>query len=375
MLRIEKVDIGRRSQVRRFVDIAYRLYTDYPNWVPPLRLDMNAMLNPRKHPFYEHSKADFFIAVRDGHDVGRIAAIENSRYNEYHKKREGQFYLFECVDDPEAAQGLFETAFEWASKRGLSAVVGPKGFGPFDAYGFLEKGFEHRQTMTMLTYNPPYYIDMAARAGFKKEVDFITHIIDAVGWELDQRIENVATRTKERSGLAVRAFSSKKEIREWAERIARAYNNSFVDNWEYVPLTDAEIDFIVANIMIVVRPDLIKLITQGERIVGFLLAFPDMSGGMQKAQGKLLPLGALHLFRAMRTREWVVANGIGILPEFQKRGGNALLYSEIVRTFRAAGFKRYEMTQIAESAVKMRSDLVKIGGVPHKNHRVYRKKL
>jgi hypothetical protein len=375
MLKVEKVDIGRRSQVRRFVDIAYRLYADYPNWVPPIRLDMNAMLNPRKHPFYEHSKADFFIAVRDGHDVGRIAALENTRYNDYHKKREGQFYLFECVDDPEAAQALFGAACDWASARGLTAVVGPKGLGPFDAYGFLEKGFEHRQTMTMLAYNPPYYIDMATRAGFKKEVDFITHIIDAVGWELDQRIENVASRTKERSGLTIRTFSSKKEIKEWAERIARAYNNSFVDNWEYVPLTDAEIDFIVANIMVVVRPDLIKLITQGERIVGFLLAFPDISGGMQKAGGRLLPFGLVSLLRAMRTKEWVVANGIGILPEFQKRGGNALLYHEIVQTFKAAGFRRYELTQIAESAVKMRSDLVKIGGVPHKNHRVYRKKL
>jgi hypothetical protein len=375
MLKIEKVDVSRRGQVKRFVDFAYRLYADYPNWVPPLRVDMNTMLNPRKHPYYEHSEAEFFVAVRDGHDVGRIAALENTKYNEYHKIREGQFYLFECVDDPEAARALFDTVFEWAKQRGLSAVVGPKGFGPFDAYGFLEEGFEHRQTMTMLNYNPPYYIEMAARAGLKKEVDFITHIIDAVGWELDQRIESVASRTKERGGLTIKGFSSKKEIREWAERIARAYNNSFVDNWEYVPLSDAEVDFIVANIMVVVRPDLIKLITQEDRIIGFLLAFPDMSGGMQKAGGRLLPFGVVHLLRAMRTKDWVVANGIGILPEFQKRGGNALLYSEIVRTFKAAGFQRYEMTQIAESAVKMRSDLVKIGGVPHKNHRVFKKKL
>ncbi len=375
MLKIAKVDTSRRGQVRRFVNIGYRIYAGYPNWVPPIRLDINAMLNPRKHPFYEHSQADFFIAVRDGHDVGRIAALENTRYNEYHKTREAQFYLFECVDDPEAAQELFSAAFEWAASRGLNAVVGPKGFGPFDAYGLLEKGFEHRQTMNMLNYNPPYYVDMATRAGFKKEVDFITHIIDASNWDLDERIQMVAARTKERGGLTIKRFSSKKEIREWAERIARAYNNSFVDNWEYVPLTDAEVDFIVANIMVVVRPDLIKLITQEERIVGFLLAFPDMSGGMQKAGGRLLPFGVLHLLRAMRTKDWVVANGIGILPEFQKRGGNALLYSEIVATFKAAGFKRYELTQIAESAVKMRSDLVKIGGVPHKNHRVYRKKL
>lgn len=375
MLKIEKIDVSRRAQVRRFVDIAYKLYAEYPNWVPPLRVAVNTMLNRRKHPYYEHSEADFFIAVRDGHDVGRIATLENTRYNAYHKSREGQFYLFECVDDPEAAQALFSTAFDWATERGLNAVVGPKGFSLFDAYGFLEKGFEHRQTMNMLNYNPPYYIDMAALAGFKKEVDFVSHILDGRTFELDERIEMVAARTKERGGLTIKEFSSKKEAREWGERVARAYNDTFVDNWEYVPLTEAEIKFVVADLMTVIRPDLIKLVTQADRIVGFLLAFPDLSGGMQKAQGRLLPFGLVSILRAMRTTDWVVANGVGILPEFQKRGGNALLYSEIVRTFKAAGFSRYEITQVAESAGKMRSDLVKIGGVPHKNHRVFRKKL
>ncbi len=375
MLKIEHIDITKRSEVRRFIDIPYRLYADYPNWVPPLRLDIATMLNPDKHPYYEHSEADFFIAVRDGHDVGRIAALENTRFNEYHRSRDGQFYLFECVDDPEASEALFSTVFDWANRRGLDAVIGPKGFGPFDAYGFLERGFEHRQTMTMLNYNPPYYLEMARRSGFKKEVDFVSHLIEASTFELDERIVRVAERTKQRSGLQIKQFSSKKEIKEWADRIARAYNHAFVDNWEYVPLTGSEIDFVVDTIMTVVRPDLVKLITQGERIVGFLLAFPDLSAGLQKAAGRLLPLGAVSLLRAMRETDRVVANGIGILPEFQKRGGNALLYSEITKTFKAAGFSHYELTQIAESATKMRSDLVKIGGVSHKNHRVFRRKL
>lgn len=375
MLKIEKVDVGKRSQARRFIDIPYRLYADYPNWVPPLRLDTAVMLNPKKHPFYEHSVADFFIAVRDGHDVGRIAALENRRFNEYHKSREAQFYLFEAVDDPEAGEALFETVFEWARKRGLHAVVGPKGFSPFDGYGFLERGYEHRQTMTMLNYNPPYYIDMAEKAGFRKEVDFISHLIDARGFDFSDRIYQIADRAKESGGLTVKQFASKREIREWAERIARTYNNSFTENWEYAPLTDAEIDFVVDAILMIVRPELIKIILQGEEIVGFLLCFPDLSKAMQRAHGRLLPFGIFWLLREMRTTDRVVANGIGILPRFQKRGGNALLYAEILRTFKAAGFAHYEMTQVAETAAKMRKDLVNIGGVPHKNHRVYRRKL
>lgn len=371
MLTVDAVDLAERAQVRRFLDLPFRLYRGHPLWVPPIRLDAAAMLNPAKHPFYEHSEAAFFLAVRDGRAVGRIAALENRPYNRTHDKRTAQFYLFECEPELEIARALFDRAGEWARARGLRQLVGPKGFGPLDGYGMLVEGFEFRPAMTMMNYNPPAYPQFAEALGFRKEVDFISCYLSPETFRLDERIHRIAGRAAARSGLRVIRFQTKRELRAWAARIGQAYNQAFVDNWEYYPLSEREIQFVLDNVLTVADPKLIKLIAHGERVVGFLFAFPDLSAAIQRSRGRLLPFGLLDLLLEFRRTKWVALNGAGVLPEFQGRGGNALLYSEMEKTVRQAGFRHADLTQVAESAVQMRRDLVNLGGVPYKNHRVF----
>lgn len=375
MLTIEKVDTSSKSQVRRFVRIPYRLYKDNPQWVPALYIDAEDMLNRKKHPFYEHSDADFFIAVRDGRDVGRIAALVNRPYNQYHNARKAQFFLFECEDDSEAAHLLFESVAAWAKERELDTIVGPKGFGVVDGYGMLVEGFEHRAVMTMTSYNYEYYPRLVEEAGFEKEVDFISCYLSADSFNLPERIHSIARRVQERGSLAVQRFQTKKEVRAWAAKIGKTYNQAFVNNWEYYPLTDKEIAFLLNNLMTIADPRLIKVITHGEDVVGFLFGFPDLSAGLQRAAGHLLPFGLAHIMREMRRTKWAAINGAGILPEFQGRGGNALLYSEMEKTIKEFSFKQAVLVLVAESAVDMRNDLENIGGKPYTNHRVYHKKI
>jgi hypothetical protein len=130
MLDIEKIDTDNKSQVKRFVELPHRLYRDCPQWVPLINIDAHAYLNRKKHPFHEHSDVEFFLAVRDGKDVGRISVIENKPFNEYHKTNKANFYFFECENDTEAATALFDKAFEWARSRGFEEMVGPKGMAP-----------------------------------------------------------------------------------------------------------------------------------------------------------------------------------------------------------------------------------------------------
>ncbi len=375
MLNVEQVNTNAMAQVRRFVRIPYRLYAKHPQWVPPLFVDAEIQLNRTKHPFYEHSEADFFIATRDGRDVGRIAALENRRFNEYHKTRQAQFYLFECEDDPEAASALFNHVFDWARSRGLDCVVGPKGFGVLDGYGLLVEGFEHRQIMTMMNYNYEYYSRLVEAVGFQKEVDFVSCYLSADVFHLPERVHRIAEHAAARSGLRVLRFKDKKELIAWSDRIGQTYNKAFVNNWEYYPLTDREIKFLVSNLMIIADPRLFKIIAHGDEAVGFLFAFPDLSAALQRARGHLFPFGLPDLLLEMRGTQWVALNGAGILPEFQGRGGNALLYSEMEKTMSEFHFKHADLTQIAETAVQMRQDLVNIGGKPYKNHRVYRRAL
>jgi hypothetical protein len=376
MLVIEKVDTDNKEQVRRFIKLQHRIYADCSQWVPPLDIDAYNQLNRKKHPFHEHSDVDFFLAVRDGRDVGRIAIIENKPFNQYHNEKTADFYFFECENDKEAATALFNTVFDWAKARGLNKIMGPKGMGPLDGYGILVFGHEQRQTMTMLGYNHAYYQELVETQGFEKEVDFVSCYLPADKFKIPERVVRIAERVMQRGHLEVKKFKNKRELVSWAPRIGKAYNNAFVNNWEYYPLSPREVDFVVENIMTIADHRLIKIITHGEDVVGFLFAFHDVSAAMQRAKGKLFPFGLVDILLEMKRTQTVAVNGMGILPEFQGHGGNALLYTEMGKTL--LDFQQFihvEMTQVAETAEQMRADLKNLNGVEYKNYRVYRKKL
>ena len=376
MLSIEKVDTDNKKQVKRFVELPYRIFAGCVQWVPPLNIDTYNQLNRKKHSFHEHSDVEFFLAVRDNSDIGRIAVIENKPFNNYHHTRKADFYLFECENDKEAAAALFNVAADWAKTRGLDTIVGPKGMGPLDGYGILTLGHEHRQTMTMLNYNHAYYQQLVEAQGFEKEVDFVSCYLPADKFKIPERVEKIAERVIQRGHLEVKKFKNKKELLSWADRIGMAYNKAFVNNWEYYPLTQREIDFVVENIMTIADYRLIKIVTHAEDVVGFLFAFHDVSAALQRAKGGLFPLGLFDILSEMRRANTVAVNGMGILPQYQGHGGNALLYYAMGKTLlEFQQFVHVEMTQVAETTEQMRADLKNLNGIEYKNHRIYRKKI
>jgi len=374
MLTIEKIDTNNKAQVKRFVELPYQLYKDCPQWVAPLYVDAYLPLNRKKHPFFEHSEADFFLAVRAGEVVGRICAAENKLFNEYHKTKKAHFYAFESVDDLDVARCLFDAVIQWAKDRGMDTLIGPKGLSPFDGYGILVEGFEHRQMMTMMNYNYAYYPKLLEALGFEKEVDFVSCYLPAESFKIPERVERIAQRVIERGDLWVKKFKSKRELVQWAPRIGYTYNKAFIHNWEYYPFTEGDVKYAVNNVFLAADHRLIKLIMHQDDIVGFLFAFPDVSAALQRAKGRLFPFGLIDILLEMKRTKTISGNGMGILPEFQGKGGNALLYYEMGKTvFGFNQFQHVEMTQVAETTHQMRADLKNLNGVEYKNHRVYRK--
>ncbi len=376
MLTIEKIDTSNKSQVKRFVQFYYDLYKDCPEWVPPLYVDAYLPLNRKKHPFFEHSDADFFLAVDDGQVVGRICAADNKPFNRYHHTRKAHFYAFDSINDQQVANALFDAVFDWSHGRGLDTVIGPKGLSPFDGYGIQIEGFEHRQMMTMMNYNFAYYPRLVEALGFEKEVDFVSCYLPAESFRVPERIERIARRAAQRGNLKVKEFKSKKELLQWAPRIGESYNRTFIHNWEYYPFSSGDVKYAVDNVFLVADHRLIKLVLHGDDIVGFLFAFPDVSAALQRAKGHLFPFGIIDLLLEMKRTKTISGNGMGILPEFQGTGGNALLYNEMGKTvFAFNQFEHVEMTQVAETTRQMRADLKNLNGVEYKNHRVYRKAI
>jgi hypothetical protein len=376
MVNIHKVDLKSKDEANRFIQIPFNLYAGHPQWVPPFIIDVRTMMNPHKHPYYEHSDAEFFIAEQDGKPVGRIAALENKPFNKYHDAKDAEFYLFETVNDQEVANTLFKTVFDWAKARGLNKLVGPKGFGPLDGYGIQIEGFEHHQMMNMMNYNYPYYRDLVENLGFTKVVDFVSSYMDPREFVLPEKVRKAAEIAKKRGSFEVINFRNKRHLRQWAGKIGQAYNKAFVKNWEYYPLTQREIDFVVDNVMTIVNPDLMKIIVKDNEVVGFVFPFPDVSMAMQKNKGKLGPLAILRLLHEIGKTDWISFNGVGILPEYQGLGGNAIMYAELEKAMQqATQFVHAELTQVAETAVQMRKDLKNLGVKFYKNHRVYQRDL
>jgi hypothetical protein len=235
----------------------------------------------------------------------------------------------------------------------------------------LVEGFEHRPAMTMMNYNPPYYPKFMDELGFRKEVDFVSCYLGADKYKLPEKVHRIAERAAKRSGISVKRFRSKRELREWAPRIGKTYNDTFINNWEYYPLSDNEIDYVLNEILTIADPRLIKIIVHGDRVIGFLFGFADVSAAIQRGKGRLLPFGIFDLLVEMKRTKWIALNGAGVLPEYHGRGGNALLYAEVEKTIHEFGYQHADLTQVAESAVQMRRDLENVGGIPYKNHRVY----
>lgn len=375
MITIEKVDLGSRNEVSRFVQFQYDLYRDCPQFCPPFRNDIKLMLNKKKHPFFEHSDGEFFVALDGGKIVGRIGVFINKLFNDYHGVKKGQFYFFDCVDDQEVANRLFEQAFAYCKDRGMDDIVGPKGLSAFDGYGILYEGFEHHQMMTMMNYNYPYYPKLLENIGFEKEVDFASCYLHRDSFSFPSKMAEVARRVIERGKFKVINFKNKQQIREIADELGAAYNNTFINNWEYYPMTKGEIDLLLRNLLDVVNPKLVKIITYEDKIVGFFIAFPDISKALKRHNGRINPISILDMVFSLNHTDWVSMNGAGVLPEYHGRGGNVLLYHEMQKTIKDFGFKHWELTQVAETAVQMRKDMTMAGGEFYKTHRVYHKRL
>jgi hypothetical protein len=371
MLTIQPVDLSQKKQVQKFIAFPFRIYRDDPNWVPPLWVDMRMQLNPHKNPFFEHSVAEFFLAILDGQVVGRIAALENRHFNEYHGFKKAQFYDFECVEDFSVASALFERVFTWAHQRGLDTLIGPKGFGVMDGYGILVSGFDQHAMMTSMNHNPAYYPVFMDRLEFTKEVDFVSTVIKINDYHVPERIQRIAKWVERHGAIKIHHFRTIKELKAWSWRIGESYNKAFVNNWEFAPLTNREIKMVVDTLELVADPRLIKIMTHGDEIIGFALAFPDVGKALQRHKGHLSPIAIADILLEMRRTDWVAINGGGILPEFHGLGGNALLYAMGDKMIRTGQFSHVALYQVAETAVQMRRDLENLGAIPYKNHRVY----
>lgn len=376
-MNVSRVDLNQPEEVERFIELPFQLYKDDPHWVPQMRAEMQQALDPQDHPYYEHSSAAFFT-LEDGNGVcGRVAGLNPVRYNEFNSSRRGFFYYFECSDDSAAAEALFKAAFNWMRDKGLHEVLGPKGMLQADTAGLLIEGHDHRPAMGV-PYNPPYYPRLMEENGFRKSTDYLSGHLTR-GYRLPERLHRIADRVKKRRGYYIQRFHDKDELRAWIPRVQEVYNRAFRAAFDervgFCPLTEPEMEIVAERLLSIARPDLIKLVMHEDELVGFLLAYPNIGPGLRRAGGRIWPLGWLHILWEMRRTTWLDVNGIGIVPEHQGIGANAVLYTELEKTVQNYDFKHADVVQIREENAKSMGDMQALGISWYKRHRLYRREL
>ena len=377
MTTILKIDTADRGQVRAFLELPFRLYRDTPQWVPPLAGDSARMLDRKKHPYYRHSDAAFFLARQGNNVVGRIAALDNAHYNDYNHERTAFFFLFECVDDPAAARALFDAAFAWARARGLSKIIGPKGFTALDGLGLLIKGAEHRPAFG-IPYNPAYYDTLVAAAGFETDGDIVSGYLDprALNAPRFEQISRLAERVKQRRGLRIARYTRRSELRQHAvPALLRLYNEALSETTGNTPLNADEVRTMADQIAWFADPKLIKIVMKDDDPVGFLLAYPDVSAACQRTRGRLFPLGWADFLLEFKRTRWVNINGAGISEKYRGMGGTAILFDEMRKSVIEGGFAHADCVQVGVENSRMQRELRDLGIDFYKTHRMYPRAL
>lgn len=207
--------ISSKQEVNTFIRFLWKIYRNYPAWVPPLMMDRKKLMNKEKNPFYKHTNAEFYLAEHDGEIVGRIAAIVNHNHNKEHNEKIGFFGFFECVNNQTVANALFDNAKEYLLAHGATSIRGPVNPSVNDEIGLLIEGFDLSPTV-MMTYNPPYYMELIEKYGFHKAKDLYAYLLDQ-NTVYTERFTRAYELVKQRQKITFRTF----DMKHFAEEVER----------------------------------------------------------------------------------------------------------------------------------------------------------
>ncbi|MDD8030430.1 MAG: hypothetical protein PHQ25_00325 [Acidobacteriota bacterium] len=374
-MQLKLKEVETKKQLKTFIYLPEKLHKGHKNWVPPIYQDEWAYFNPKKNKALTYSDTVMFLAEMDDQVVGRIMGIINHRYNQARKEKAARFGYLESIQDFEVVSALLDRIEQWAKEKGMIRIIGPYGFSDQDPEGFLIKGFENRATITTY-YNFDWLPEMVERKGYSKDIDYFVYKIN-VPKKIPEVYSRVAKRILGKGKFQLVEFKKRKELKPWVRPILSLMNETYLESniYGYAPLDEKEMDGLAKKYLPVLDPKFIKVVLKEGQPVAFVIGIPDMTEGLQKARGRLFPLGFIHVLRARKkTKQLDLLLG-AIKKEYRGMGLDALMAMSMLSSARAAGFEIIDTHHEMESNVKVRSEMERLGGQVYKIYRVYQKSL
>lgn len=359
---------------KKFIDFPYKLYKDNPYWVPPLKFDVKNNLDTEKNPFYTHAEISLWLAYKDGEIAGRIAAIINKSHNDFYNDKVGFFGFFESINDTNISNLLFAEASAWLKKKGMISIRGPVNPSMNDECGLLIDNF-NQSNVLLMPYNFEYYIHLINTAGFQKAKDLHafwigTEVIEKK--EMMAKLDRIANMVMKRESLTIRNVNMKDFPNE-VQKVREVYNNAWSANWGFVPMTEAEFNFVAKNLKLAVDPDFVEFAEIDGKPIGFTLVLPDLNQATKRLNGNLFPFGIFKFLADRKKVNRLRVIIMGVVKEYQKRGIDAVFYRDTIRMGNKKNYTGAEISWVLEDNHAMLQTAQNLGAKIYKTYRIYEK--
>jgi len=358
---------------KEFLEFPYSLYENDEYWVPPLRMEQKKLLDTDKNPFYDNAEIELFLVYNNDKLIGRIAAIIDHRYNDYHDSKTGFFGFFECINRERSAQLMFRVVEEWLRSRGMKEMMGPVNPGMMDEIGILVKGFQKYPSILM-PYHKEYYDPLLKSIGLEKAMDLLTYEVNQDNVDRERMSRAVEIVKRRLPDIRIRKIRLKK-IDEEIKIIQEIFNEAWKDNWGFIPLSEAEFKYLAKDLKAVVDDNYAHIAEVKGEPVAFSVALPDYNQILKNMNGNLFPFGFLKILFNRRKITKIRTALMGVKPDYQGKGIDALLHRESIEN--GLRYNKYasEIGWILENNIQMNRVAEKIGGEHDKTYRMYKKDL
>ncbi len=370
--------VADKAGLQGFLSLPFRLYADDPNWVPPLYLERQDHLSPKNNPYYQHAEVQLFTAWRAGQCVGRISAQICELHQERHKDGAGQFGFIEAEDDAEVFAALFGAAEDWLKARGMSCSRGPFSHSINEEVGLLVEGFE-TPPQFLMGHARPYYDAQIAAAGYAKAKDVLAYSYDPRP-DIPRAMAAMVKKVARSGDMEVRKFSKKNLARD-LDVIISIFNDAWSDNWNFVPMTQAEISHLGQNLKLLVPEEYVSIAYYQGQPAAMAVSLPNINEAIADLNGKILPFGWAKLLWRLKVKGVASARMplMGVAKQFQGSALGAALGVAAIDAVRqhhaSVGTRLAELSWVLEDNMAIRGIIESLNAKPYKRYRIYEREL
>jgi hypothetical protein len=368
-------EVKKRKDLGEFIFLPEKIHKNHKTWVPPIYVDEWKYFDPKQNRSFAHCDTILLLASKDGKPVGRIMGVINKRYNEIRGEKTARFGYLETWEDGNVVRALLDRVEEWARSQGMTKIIGPYGFTDQDPEGFLIEGFENRATIA--TYcNFEWMPRLVEEQGYIKDLDYFVYNLD-VPKEFPEFYKKIYERVKKKGNFEILEFKKKRKFKPWIKPVLRLMNECYTESkiYGYAPLDEKEMEELTKRYYPVLDPRFVKGVLKDGELVAFVVGIPDMTEGIQRAKGRLLPFGFLKILRAAKKSKQLDLLLGAIKEKYRGRGLDVLMGVKMIMTAREAGMEMMDTHHEMEENVKVRAEMEKMGGKIYKKFRVYQKPL